>query len=136
MKVRSQENDEWYRRTVFEKRLTVVQEAAAWLSKFNEAMNREDKGNLGNLAKDARAWYDGSRLLLYDKFPTSSSFVGLTNAAAICASGRDGTKIFWDNFVQMEKYVRKRGDFLAKYGESTGITSFRVVHNNWQIMLT
>ena len=110
--VKGLENEEWYRRTVFEKRLSVVQEAAAWLSKLNEAMNREDKENLGNLAKDARAWYDGSRLFLYNKFPTSSSFVGLTNAAANCARGGDSKKIFWDNFIEMDKYVRERGDFL------------------------
>jgi hypothetical protein len=108
---------EWYRRTMFEKRLEVAQEAYAWLMKLNTGMNLADPKNpdgeqnrkLAQTCLDARDWYDNSALLLYDDLPKSSSFVGLTNTAGQYAGGRaDHDLRMWEVFMEADREIRDR----------------------------
>ena len=91
---RDQENREWYKRSLFEKRLQVAQESYAWWRRLNEAVARasgnDDPSSGENeavreLAKQAREWYDNNSLYL--ERPGPSDFVGLTNTALDWAGG-------------------------------------------------
>ncbi len=42
---RREDYEEWYRRTLFEKQLHVVQESYAWLMEFNRCFNLADPTN-------------------------------------------------------------------------------------------
>ena len=86
---RRDDYQEWYRRNLFERRLTAVQEAYSWLMRLNVALNRADprqpdseaNEELRQIAHQARTWYDANVLYLHDNLPASSPWIGLTNAA-------------------------------------------------------
>jgi len=91
---RKEDHSEWYRRTLFEKRVTAAQEAYSWWRRLNEAValasRNEDPNSAENqavreLAIQARHWYDSSSLCL--ERPGPSDFVGLTNTALDWAGG-------------------------------------------------
>jgi hypothetical protein len=91
---REQENREWYKRTLFERRMTAAQEAYSWWARLNEAVARasssQDRNSPENqavreLAVQARRWYDNNSLYL--EGPGPSAFVGLTNTALDWAGG-------------------------------------------------
>ena len=93
---RREEYQEWYKRTLFEKRLQVAQEAYAWWRRLNEAVARAsgnpdpvsaERAVVRELAQQARDWYDKNSLCL--ERPGPSEFVGLTNTALAWADGRD-----------------------------------------------
>ncbi len=102
--VERQENRrEWYRQTLFEKRLSAVQEAHAWSARLRDGVAlvnqarggeedshelRQRRTELSDSAKRARAWWDENNLFLTDELQRVSSFVGLTNTALQCAGGR------------------------------------------------
>lgn len=123
-RLKAQEDAEWYKRQVFEKRLTAVQEANVWLRKLSEAMTvaqnseqtLEANQTLQSFAGEARRWYDANSLLLQDKLPTSSSFVGLTNTAGRYAASVDkdprDVKQFWNMFSETDEYISERAEFL------------------------
>lgn len=125
-RLRAQENVEWHKRQLFEKKLRAVQEAKVWLSKLNEAINLAQLGEpsseanqtLLTFAREARNWYNSNVLYFHDGFPTSSSFIGLTNAAAsYAASTNEGNQVqrfVWDNYIETDKYVRERAEFLLR----------------------
>jgi len=94
---RREDNREWYRRTLFERRLRAVQEAYSWWRRLNEAVAwaglNPDPASPENeavreLAKRAREWHDNNSLDLEDRPLRSSHFLGLASAAPDWASGR------------------------------------------------
>lgn len=93
---RTSENQEWYSRTLFEKRVKVSQEAYAWVMRFHRGIALAEPSNPDNewtkalkqFCFDAREWYDNSAVFLYDSLPQRSEFVGLINAAAEHTVGR------------------------------------------------
>jgi hypothetical protein len=100
---RREDNREWRRRTLFEKRLQVVQQAYAWWRRLNEAVGRAsmsrdpdnaDRDAARELAVQASEWYYNNSFCLdgpglSEMRPGLSKFVGLTNSALAWASGRD-----------------------------------------------
>ena len=99
---REEDRREWYRRTMFEKRVSAAQEAYAWVTKLDQALdlNRQARvvnddssdmtrarGEIAKLAENARAWYDNNALLLTDGLPSELVFVGLIYTALHYARG-------------------------------------------------
>jgi len=93
---RKEDHREWYKRTLFEKRLEVAQEAYAWWRRLSEAVARAsgnpdpvnaERAVVREVAQQARDWYDKNSLCL--ERPGPSEFVGLTNSALVWADGRD-----------------------------------------------
>jgi hypothetical protein len=105
---REVEHREWYRRTLFEKRLGAVQEGYAWLMRLNRATSQPEARTQGSpqnhivadLSQQAREWYDTNCVFLEDTVPQSSHFMGATNAA--------GTDLFWKMCIEAEKDLRGR----------------------------
>ncbi|MBI4297787.1 MAG: hypothetical protein HY676_04580 [Chloroflexi bacterium] len=118
---RRDDYQEWYKRTLFEKRLTGVQQAYAWLMKLNVAISRAnpqqpdsaENVDLKRLAEEARDWYDHNALFLEDGLPGVSPFIGLTNAASLYASGRAELIRIWDHFIEADKMVKQRATELG-----------------------
>ncbi len=114
---RSEDNREWYRRALFEKRLQVLQEAYEWLMKINRALNLSEPKNpqapwtltLKQTCFDAREWYDRRAVLMYDGLPESSEFVGLINSAAEYSVDNEGQGV-WSSYERASKEVRRRLD--------------------------
>ncbi len=116
------ERREWYRRTVYDRRLTATQEASTWLSKINVLLNRAKPGDTTDaatlellaLCRDTRAWYDANRIMLEDGLPTSSSFVGLLNQLHEYAvrGQTPGIPSPWTAFLEVDKALRTRVDDL------------------------
>jgi hypothetical protein len=112
---RREDNEEWYQRTMFEKRLQAVQEAYEWLMKFNRGLNLADPKNpdaewtqtLARYCLDAREWYDKNVVFLYDSLPGSSEFIGLMNPAADYAPGRTEHLHVWQFYHQADGEVRE-----------------------------
>jgi hypothetical protein len=118
---REQDYGEWYRRTLFEKRLVAVQEAYKWLMRFNVAMNNADpdqpdcdaNADLRRICDEARKWYDENVLYIYDGLPGQSSFVGLINAAYAHACGRAHAD-HWKMFIEAESLIKGRAGRLLE----------------------
>ncbi len=112
---REQDYKEWYSRTLFEKRLSVAQDAYMWLMKFNrqitaarpDALGSEANQALRQLCRDARDWYDKNAALLYDSLPTGSCFIGLINAADAYAQGETEVGIR-KSYTDADREVRPR----------------------------
>jgi hypothetical protein len=94
---RKQDYHEWYRRTLFEKRLNTAQEAYAWWRRLNEAVagasgnddpNTRENQAVRELATQASEWYYNSSFWLEDAEARVSMFVDLTNTALQWARGR------------------------------------------------
>lgn len=117
-KERREDQAEWYRHAVYERRLVAFQDAHAWISRLNVAISRAkaatptDPANqaLIALAQQARDWYDANALWFQGGLPTSSSFVGLCNAAAAYAF-RDDVDV-WKAFIEADQALRARADEL------------------------
>jgi hypothetical protein len=115
---REQDYREWYRRTVFEKRLAAVQEAYQWIMRFNVAITEADASQpdspkneeLRMLCKDAREWYDRNTVFLHGGLPHASEFIGLINTALAHANGQQFN--VWKSFIAAEKDIKARVDEL------------------------
>ena len=121
---RAEDHREWYRRTLFEKRLSAVQEAGDWLAKldhgisliYNAEANLVDsreivpaREDLATLAKDARAWYDSKAVFLHDDLPGEFPFMELTMASDRYAQGkRFGEKTIWIFLAEAQETTRER----------------------------
>ena len=105
---READHREWYRRTLFEKRLNAIQEGYHWLMQLNRATSQpearvqgsEQNRSVANLSEQAREWYDACCVFLEDAVPGSSTFIGALNAA--------GTDLFWKMCIEAEKDLRER----------------------------
>ena len=120
---RKEEHREWYRRTLFEKRMQVVQQAYAWWRRLNEAVTKASSTRdpsssecdvVRGLAKEAREWYDSNSAYLEQELTGSSAFVGLTNAAYTWASGRDDIDIH-ASLNEVYEFVGRRADHLLAW---------------------
>jgi len=115
---RREDNREWYKRTMFEKRLTAVQEAYQWIMRFNVAITEADASQpdsskneeLRTLCRDARGWYDRNTIFLHDGLPHASEFIGLINTAYAHANGQQVD--VWKSFIAAEKDAKARADEL------------------------
>ena len=102
------ERREWYRRTLFGKRLDAIQQGYHWLMKLNRATSQpqaqtpgsEQNQALARLSQEAREWYDANCVFLEDTVPQSSLFIGALNSA--------GTKDWWKACIDAEKELRER----------------------------
>jgi len=105
---READHREWYRRTLFEKRLNAIQEGYHWLMQLNRATSQPEARVQGSeqnravaaLSQQAREWYDTNCVFLEDTVPQSSYFIGALNAA--------GTDSFWKMCIDAEKDLRER----------------------------
>ena len=111
------ERADWYRRSLFERRLAAVQKAHGWVLEIYRAVNlvvsvgaapdSEEASELRSIATEARAWYDDDSVYLYDELPESSGFVGFTNTALMVARGRHVDDI-WDRHSEIDSVLRDR----------------------------
>ena len=105
---READRREWYRRTLFEKRLNAIQDGYHWLMQLNRATSQPEarvRGSEQNravaaLSQQARQWYDTSCVFLEDTVPVSSLFIGALNSA--------GTEDWWKACTDAEKELRER----------------------------
>ena len=122
----AEERIEWYRRTLFERRLGAVQEAYEWLSKLNIALNRATGGDpaqpgsqeLVSIAKAARAWYDRNTIWLRDEIPDASSFIRLTNVA-MTFTRRPNVDV-WRSYAAAFEVIKARADRLMTAEQGVG----------------
>ena len=120
--MRTNDNTEWYRRAVFEKRLQAVQEEHVWLMKLFRALNLhgtvKDAVQLRDLANEARAWYDENALLVHgDQIPSSSSFVGAMNSALRASGDPDHGYAALMACMEADKENRARAKRLLEAGQ-------------------
>ncbi len=95
LKLQEREDDyrEWYRHTLFDKRLAALQTEYAWLMKLNrlranvDDTKQESIDELNEAIRGARDWYDLNAMFLYDVPPNSSDFIGAVNSASEPRSG-------------------------------------------------
>jgi hypothetical protein len=85
-KERKVDNEEWYRRTLFDRRTQALSQEYAWLIKMNRLRafviaDRIVASDLTLNAQAAREWYDLNALYLYDTPPGNSEFLGTVDAA-------------------------------------------------------
>ena len=124
---REEEYRQWYKRTLFEKRLDAVQEGYRWVMKFNVAITRADASQpsslendeLRSVCKEAREWYDRSTIFLHDGLPGSSEFIGLINSAAAHANGQQIVDV-WSKVIAAGKELEARADRLLSVEHSIG----------------
>ena len=118
----------WYRHTLFEKRLQTIQEAYAWMPRFNTAIAivrdpkvdepetarmAPDNEHLIVLANGARRWYNENALYFKDGLPGASMVIGLTNVAIQHAHGQTFvTKDIWQFFNDADSAIRQRAEQL------------------------
>jgi hypothetical protein len=125
LKERSEDSREWYSRALFEKRIDAVQDAYVWIMRLNRYANvflsdqsDENREKLRTTCLDAREWYDGKALFLYDDLPMASEMVGLINtAAAVGHPALKGSEFF----VQVNaasREVRSRLDSLMSKAQA------------------
>ena len=118
VKDRDADHREWYRRSLFEKRLDAAQEGYHWLMRLNRATSQPEARTPGSeqnravaaLSQEAREWYDANCVFLEDSAPSSSFYIGALNAA--------GTDLFWKMCIDAEKELRERLNKLFE-GERT-----------------
>ena len=120
---------EWYRRTLFEKRLNAAQDGYAWVMKMLPLIGgaSPDPGQAGSdgnralaaCANAAREWYDhNSALLGGDEMPSSSAFIGLTGRAVLYANGHQDNSI-WEAAHDAAELCRKRANELLELEQRT-----------------
>jgi hypothetical protein len=105
---------EWYRRTLFEKRLTTVQEAYRWLMRLYRAASQSETQTVGSeanrallaLSEQARNWHDANCVFLEDAVPKSSSYIGALNSV--------GTPLFFKMYIDAERDLRERLNALLE----------------------
>jgi ABC-type transport system involved in cytochrome bd biosynthesis fused ATPase/permease subunit len=105
---RQADHREWYRRTLFEKQLSAVQEGYHWLMRLNRATSQpearvqgsEQNRAVANLSEQAREWYDATSVFLEDAVASPSTFIAAVSAA--------GTDLFWKMLIEAEKDLRGR----------------------------
>jgi hypothetical protein len=103
---READRREWYRRTLFEKRLDTIQDGYHWLMQLNRATSQpearaqgsEQNRTVAELSQQARKWYDANCVFMEDAVPSSSNFIGALNAA--------GTDLFWKMCIDAERDLR------------------------------
>jgi hypothetical protein len=116
---RQAEYREWYRRTLFEKRVNAAQDAYEWVTKLNVAITSanpaapESDGSraLVRTAQAAREWYDRNTVFLHEGLPSSSPFIGLTNMAVTYANGHENVPI-WEAFGKVVIWLGIHADKL------------------------
>jgi hypothetical protein len=98
---RREDYTEWYRRTLFERRLVAVQEANLWLQKLKEAMGdidpsagRKATGRLLVVVEQADQWLGKNAVYLYGGRRESSALASVLFAARGVARG--DSIDFWD----------------------------------------
>ena len=129
---RKEDRDEWYRRTMFEKRLATVQEASRRLSEMqtlivkvnSRGATHEDSDDmtaageeLNEVAAEAWTWYEGNALYLNDTSPWASAFTALSLSAMIHARGgsQDETDIL-ESLKKAVAEIKGRADDLIRPG--------------------
>jgi hypothetical protein len=100
LKDRREDNKEWYRRTLFERRLEVIHEASQWLDPLKDAIqdaiqpDPELTDNPGlfllNTAEKARQWYGKNFLYIHGGMPRECAFGGFLLAVYSYARGYGG----------------------------------------------
>ncbi|MCY3920516.1 MAG: hypothetical protein OXG38_12040 [Chloroflexi bacterium] len=127
---RKEDRDEWYRRTMFEKRLTTIQEAYEYLARLGHGIAGvsgdlsapEDsdeiaakREHLGDVSMSAWDWYNKNALYFDDTLPRTSSFAALALASSLHARGitEDGKDI-WELFREAEAQTKARAEELLK----------------------
>jgi hypothetical protein len=88
LKEREEDRREWYKRTLFEKRLLAVQAAYAWWRRMMEVTHPDPRNPdpdaeskaAEDAAIEARRWYDDNSIYLEGFVSHASDFVGMTNA--------------------------------------------------------
>lgn len=127
---RQEDNHQWYRRTLFEKRLQAAQDAFSWWRRLNEAVSRasdnadpnsEERQSVREIATQAREWYDENSLYLEGVLTSKSDFVGLTNTALVWAGGRDNVNI-QESLRDCYKFVQAVSNRLLTAETPTGMT--------------
>ena len=116
---READDREWYRRTMFEKRVYASQEEHSWLLKLRNAgsgINWKDPAaerneRLRTVSREARPWWDLNALLLDSELPESSWFVGTCNAAFELARGEEKSG-FWQDLHKADIGSRERARTL------------------------
>ena len=113
---------DWYRRTLFERRLSAVQQGHVWLLELNRLLNHvlpegsnpesAEAEELFKVATDARQWYDENVLYLYNELPDGSPFVGLTNTARLIAQGRHDDAHVWRLHGEASDQLKSRAKEL------------------------
>ena len=129
---REEDRPEWYRRTMFEKRLAAVQEAYAWKARLREGVGRigeakavlkdpdevaRRRKELLDTAECARDWWNRSSVFLEDDSPRVSSFVGLTNTAGQYVGGDISRSELEKSFGEVEEEIRERAKSLMALEE-------------------
>ncbi len=120
---------EWYRRTLFEKRLEAVGGAHARVMKIQEAIGgaKPDPGQsasqgnraLAEAAKSAREWCDQNPVSLgKDEMPWSSAVVILTAQVLLYANGHPNDRI-WKAADDAAELCRKRANELLELEEQS-----------------
>jgi hypothetical protein len=72
LKDRGEDNREWYRRTLFEKRLEAIQEGGRWLNKLYNAMYHPLADSRKAPIGEALEWYERNILYLHGEMPDKS----------------------------------------------------------------
>ena len=115
------ERAEWYRRTLFERRLKALNEAYGWAMQINRLVNlvgtsdTKDPSLVDELietSKKGRDWYNENGVYLNDDLPTSSNFIYILNAST--AVLRDDSHFNWQWFNDLLKELRERTQELLK----------------------
>jgi hypothetical protein len=110
---REQEYQEWYRRTLFERRLQAAQQAYAWWTRLNQAVaaaghrgepEARENDTVRQFGRKAREWYDDNSFYLDDPEARLSVFVGLTNCAVSWSGAPDN--VMQESLDETFKWVR------------------------------
>jgi hypothetical protein len=119
LKERTEDAREWYKRTLFERRVGAAQEAYMWIMRLNRWANvyladksDESSNTLRQTCLDAREWYDSKAVFLYDDLPTATEFIGLINSGAAVRQGQEQVGVFFGKVNATSKEVRARLESL------------------------
>ena len=108
------ERADWYRRTLFERRLEAVQRAHGWVLDLYRALNFLPDGaepdspeatEVWRIATDARSWYDENVLYLFGELVPGSSFVGFMNTAQLRARGQERLDV-WQKHQEADDEIK------------------------------
>ena len=129
---RAEDHREWYRRTLFEKRLSAVQEAHGWLMELRDGASQVGRArsekhgstdftqadrDLEASARNARSWWNKNNVSLEGVPRRASNFVGVTTTARGYASGHYSRSELEKSFGELEEELQARADALMALGE-------------------
>ncbi len=112
---RREDAQEWYRRTLFEQRLSTANQAYSYLLRINRLRafakgDEERQHELRDCVIEAREWFDANILYLYESPPSSSDYIGSLNSATDLTSPD-----FHSNMDGALKYLRVRSERLMEF---------------------